>query len=53
MLALRDENNEFKSVALVETSLDDASPEYLAGRMKELEISTKGGEITVEPRIVL
>ena len=48
LLALRDENNEFKSVALVGTCLDDATLEYLTGRMKELEISTKGSEITVE-----
>ena len=53
LLALRDENNEFKSVALVGTVLDDATLEYLNGRMKELEISTKGREIKVEPKIVL
>ena len=53
LLALRDENNEFKTVALVGTGLDDATLEYLTGKMKELEISTKGREITVEPKIVL
>ena len=53
LLALRDENDDFKSVALVGTGLDDATLEYLTGRMKELEISTKGREIKVEPKIVL
>ncbi|MBQ8017982.1 MAG: ATP-dependent DNA ligase [Methanobrevibacter sp.] len=53
LLALRDENNEFKTVALVGTGLDDATLEYLTGKMKELEISTKGREIIVEPKIVL
>ena len=53
LLALRDENDEFKSVALVGTGLDDATLEYLTGRMKELEISTKGREIKVEPKIVM
>ena len=47
LVALRDENNDFKSI------LDDATLEYLTGRMKELEISTKGREIKVEPKIVL
>ena len=53
LVALRDENNDFKSIALVGTGLDDATLEYLTGRMKELEISTKGREIKVEPKIVL
>ena len=53
LVALRDENNEFKSVAYAATGLDDASLEYLTGKMKELEISTKGREIKVEPKIVL
>ena len=53
LLALRDENDDFKSVALVGTGLDDATLEYLTGRMKELEISTKGREIKVEPKIVM
>ena len=53
LVALRDENNDFKSVALVGTRLDDATLEYLTGKMKELEISTKGREIKVEPKIVL
>lgn len=50
LVALRDENNDFKSVALVGTGLDDATLEYLTGKMKELEISTKGREIKVEPK---
>ena len=49
LVALRDENNDFKSIALVGTGLDDATLEYLTGRMKELEISTKGREIKVSP----
>ena len=53
LVALRDENNEFKSTAYAATGLDDATLEYLTGKMKELEISTKGREITVEPKIVL
>ena len=53
LVALRDENDEFKSVAYAATGLDDASLEYLTGKMKELEISTKGREIKVEPKIVL
>ena len=53
LVALRDENNEFKSTAYAATGLDDATLEYLTGKMKELEISTKGREIVVEPKIVL
>ena len=53
LLALRDENNEFKTVALVGTGLDDATLEYLTGKMKELEISTKGREIKKKKKIVL
>ena len=53
LVALRDENNEFKSVAYAATGLDDATLEYLTNKMKELEISTKGREIIVEPKIVL
>ena len=53
LVALRDENDEFKSVAYAATGLDDASLEYLTGKMKEIEISTKGREIKVEPKIVL
>ena len=53
LVALRDENNEFKSVAYAATGLDDATLEYLTGKMKELELSTKGREIIVEPKIVL
>ena len=53
LVALRDENDEFKSVAYAATGLDDATLEYLTGKMKELEISTKGREIKVEPKIVL
>ena len=53
LVALRDENDEFKSVAYAATGLDDATLEYLTGKMKEIEISTKGREIVVEPKIVL
>ncbi|MBQ2612964.1 MAG: ATP-dependent DNA ligase [Methanobrevibacter sp.] len=53
LVALRDENDEFKTVAYAATGLDDATLEYLTGKMKEIEISTKGREIVVEPKIVL
>lgn len=53
LVALRDENDEFKSVAYAATGLDDATLEYLTGKMKEIEIATKGREIIVEPKIVL
>ena len=53
LVALRDENDEFKSVAYAATGLDDATLEYLTGKMKELEIATKGRKIIVEPKIVL
>ena len=53
LVALRDENDEFKTVAYAATGLDDATLEYLTGKMKELEITTKGREIVVEPKIVL
>lgn len=53
LVALRDENNEFKTVAYAATGLDDATLEYLTVKMKELEISTKGREIIVEPKIIL
>lgn len=53
LVALRDENDDFKSVAYAATGLDDATLEYLTEKMKELEISTKGREIKVEPKIVL
>ena len=53
LVALRDENDEFKTVAYAATGLDDATLEYLTVKMKELEISTKGREIIVEPKIVL
>ena len=53
LVALRDENDDFKSVAYAATGLDDATLEYLTAKMKELEISTKGREIKVEPKIVL
>ena len=53
LVALRDENDDFKSVAYAATGLDDATLEYLTGKMKELEISTNGREIKVEPKIVL
>ncbi len=53
LVALRDDNDDFKTVAYAATGLDDATLEYLTGKMKELEISTKGREIKVEPKIVL
>ena len=53
LVALRDENDEFKTVAYAATGLDDATLEYLTKKMKEIEITTKGREIIVEPKIVL
>ena len=53
LVALRDENNEFKSTAYAATGLDDTTLEYLTTKMKEIEVSTKGREIKVEPKIVL
>ena len=53
LLSLRDENNDLKTVAYAATGLDDATLEYLTGKMKEYELSTKGREIVVEPKIVL
>ena len=53
LVALRDENDEFKTVAYAATGLDDATLEYLTGKMKEIEITTQGREIVVEPKIVL
>lgn len=53
LVALRNDNDEFKTVAYAATGLDDATLEYLTEKMKELEISTKGREIIVEPKIVL
>ena len=53
LVDLRYENDEFKTVAYAATGLDDATLEYLTGKMKEIEISTKGREIVVEPKIVL
>ena len=53
LVALKDSNDEFKTVAYAATGLDDATLEYLTGKMKEIEISTKGREIIVEPKIVL
>ena len=53
LVALRDENDDFKSVAYAATGLDDETLAYLTKKMKELEISTKGRDIKVEPKIVL
>ena len=65
LVSLRDEDNNLKTVAYVATGLDDATLEYLTKKMKELilaqlpiekkeyELSTKGREIVVEPKIVL
>ena len=53
LVALKDSDDEFKTVAYAATGLDDATLEYLTGKMKEIEISTKGREIVVEPKIVL
>lgn len=53
LVSLRDEDNNLKTVAYVATGLDDATLEYLTKKMKKYELSTKGREIVVEPKIVL
>lgn len=53
LVGLRGENDEFKTVAYVATGLDDATLEYLTGKMEEYKISEKGRDITVEPKIIL
>ena len=45
-------DNNLKTVAYVATGLDDATLEYLAKKWKN-ELSTKGREIVVEPKIIL
>lgn len=53
LVGLKGENDEFKTVAYVATGLDDATLEYLTGKMEEYKITEKGRDITVEPKIVL
>ena len=53
LVGLRDENDEFKTVAYVGTGLDDATLEYLTGKMEEYKLTEKGRDITVEPKIIL
>ncbi|WP_409199915.1 ATP-dependent DNA ligase [Methanobrevibacter sp. DSM 116169] len=53
LVALRDENDNLKTVAHVATGLDDETLEYLTGKMKEYELSQKDNRIFVQPKIVL
>ena len=53
LLALRGEDNEFKSVVYAATGLDDDMLINLTEKMKEYKISEKGLKINVEPKIVL
>ena len=50
---LREEDDQFKTIAYVATGLDDATLEYLTKKMEEYKISEKGRDITVEPKIIL
>lgn len=53
LVGLKGENDEFKTVAYVATGLDDATLEYLTGKMEEYKLTETGRDITVEPKIVL
>lgn len=53
LVGLRDEQDEFKTIAYVGTGLDDATLEYLTSKMEDCKISEKGRELTVEPKIIL
>lgn len=52
-VALKDENEELKTVAHVATGLNDETLAYLTDLMNKYKIYEKGTKITVEPRIVL
>ena len=53
LVGLREEDDQFKTIAYVATGLDDATLEYLTKKMEEYKISEKGRDITVEPKIIL
>lgn len=53
MVALRDEDNQLKTVAHVATGLDDETLEKLTKKMEEYKISEKGTKIIVKPKIIL
>ncbi|MCC7554151.1 MAG: ATP-dependent DNA ligase [Methanobacteriaceae archaeon] len=53
LVALKDENDELKTIAHVATGLDDETLEYLTSKMKEYEISQKDNKIFVKPKIIL
>ena len=53
LVALRDENDDLKTVAHVATGLDDDTLKYLTKKMEEYKLSEKGTKVTVEPKIIL
>jgi len=52
-VALRDEDNQLKTVAHVATGLDDETLAKLTDLMNKYKIVSKGTKIEVEPRIIL
>jgi len=52
LIALRDEDDQLKTIARVGTGLSDEDLENLTKRMEEIKISEKGTNITVHPKIV-
>lgn len=52
-IALRDEDDNLKTIAHVATGLDDETLDNLTKLMNKYKIFEKGTKITVEPRIVL
>lgn len=53
LVSLRDEDDELKTIAYVATGLDDETLKYLTEEMKEYELSVKGVQVTVKPKIIL
>ena len=52
-VALKDENDELKTVAHVATGLDDETLAHLTDLMNKYKIDEKGTKISVEPKIIL
>ena len=52
LIALRDENDDLKTVAHVGTGLSDEDLANLTVKMEENKISEKGTRITVHPKII-
>ena len=53
LVALKDENDELKTLAHVATGLDDETLAKLTKKMEEYKINEVGTKITVEPKIIL